>query len=121
MSEDGTFGTLQIDGMDFCYTLELPDRDNASNISCIPAGEYNIRPYSSERFGRTYIVKEVSGRSGILFHAGNTIADTKGCILLGETLGKLKGDRAVLNSGVTFKRFLSVMNWDDATLSINNT
>jgi hypothetical protein len=49
---------------------------------------------------------DVPGRDKVLFHAGNKIGDTAGCILLGETLGKLAGDRALLNSGATFKAFM---------------
>ena len=43
------------------------------------------------------------------FHPGNRVRDTLGCILLGETLGKLKGDRAILNSGKTFDNFMALM------------
>ena len=37
-SADGTFGVLRLDGKVFCVTLELPDRGNKVNVSCIPVG-----------------------------------------------------------------------------------
>ncbi|XXJ19867.1 DUF5675 family protein [Desulfovibrio caledoniensis] len=104
---DGTFGVLLVDGRPFASTLEPMDRGNARNVSRIPAGEYLCSIVDSPRFGRTFEVLDVPGRDHILFHAGNVIEDTAGCILLGEREGKLHGNRAVLNSGATFGRFLA--------------
>jgi hypothetical protein len=106
--KDGTFGVLIVDGRPFASTLEPLDKGNASNISCIPAGEYVCGIVDSPRFGRTFEVQDVPGRDHILFHSGNVLEHTHGCILLGEYEGKLKGDRAVLNSGATFHRFLGL-------------
>jgi len=105
-SDDGTFGVLRLNGMVFCVTLELPGRDNQTNISCIPAGEYMCRRVESPGFGSTFEVGEVPGRSNILFHAGNVVGDTKGCVLLGRYFGFLGEDRGVLQSGSTFRDFL---------------
>lgn len=105
----GTLGALRINGRLFCWTLEPPDRGNAVGRSCIPAQQYEGVRIESATFGWTYAVTHVPARSGILFHAGNTVGNTRGCILLGETLGKLKGDRAILNSGKTFQQFLAIM------------
>lgn len=107
--EYGTFGILKIDKRIFCVTLEPPDHLNERNVSSIPAQQYICRPYSSGRFGKTFMVVNVPGRNYILFHAGNLVAQTKGCIILGQYFGKLKGDRAVLNSGATFKEFMRHM------------
>ena len=65
------------------YTLEPPWRDNERGRSCIPVGEYKCSRYPSKRFGKTFIVMNVPGRDGILFHVGNWEKDTSGCILLG--------------------------------------
>lgn len=105
---DGTFGVLIVDGRPLASTLEPMDKGNVRNVSCIPAGGYECGIVDSPRFGRTFEVKDVPGRDHILFHAGNVMEDTHGCILLGEYEGKLKGDRAVLNSGNTFRRFLGL-------------
>lgn len=103
---DGTFGVLRLDGQVFCVTLEPPDRGNAANVSCIPAGRYACRRVESPRFGVTYEVTGVPGRSHILLHPGNLTEDTHGCVLLGKHFGLLRGDRAVLNSGRTFTEFM---------------
>ena len=105
-SDQGSIGVLRMDGQAFCCTLEPPDRDNQKNISCIPAGTYTARRVDSPKYGDTFEITNVPGRSHVLFHAGNLVKHTKGCVLLGQYFGKLKGDRAVLNSGNTFRAFL---------------
>lgn len=102
----GTFGVLKIDKVIFCVTLEPPDFENQIKISSIPAQQYFVKRYNSPRFGSTWQIQNVPGRTYVLFHAGNRVSNTEGCILLAETFGKLYGDRAVLNSGETFKRFM---------------
>ncbi|MDC0335321.1 DUF5675 family protein [Pseudodesulfovibrio sp.] len=105
-SAEGTFGVLRLNGQVFCVTLEPPDYNNSKNISCIPAGRYSCRRVQSPRFGATFEVREVPGRSHILLHPGNVTDDTQGCVLLGRQFGFLRGDRAVLNSGRTFAQFM---------------
>ena len=107
--ESGTLSILRIDKQVFCVTLEPPDRLNERNTSSIPAGQYICSPYESPTHGGTFEVTNVPGRSAILLHAGNIVDHTEGCIMLGETFGKLKGNRAILNSGNTFRRFLAEM------------
>jgi len=116
---EGTFGVLRIQKQIFCATLEPPDWVNMVDKSSIPAQTYKIEPHYSPRFHDTWIVSDVPGRTHVLFHAGNVAADTAGCIVLGQFVDKLRGNRAVLNSGKTFKRFLNQMQeYDDATLTI---
>lgn len=118
---EGTFGVLRMDGRVFCVTLEPPDRDNRRNASCIPAGEYVCRRVESPRYGVTFEVTGVPGRSNILFHPGNVSGDTRGCVLLGNHFGLLRGDRGVLNSGRTFARFMDNLGQDASfTLSIDD-
>lgn len=119
---DGTFGVLKLDGEAFCVTLEPYSRDNAMSVSCIPDGQYVCRKYSSVKYPETYEVSNVQGRSKILFHAGNTDDHTEGCILLGQYFGKMRGgDRAVLNSGKTFKSFLDyVRGVDEFRLTVES-
>lgn len=108
----GTFGVLKINKKVFCVTLEPPDKENAQNISSIPAQQYVCRKYSSNRYPNTYQVTNVPGRTSVLFHAGNKAEDTAGCILLGQHFGLLAGDepkRAILNSGATFKKFIEIL------------
>lgn len=76
------------------YSLELPNRGNSVNISCIPAGRYSLKKYSSNKFksepGKKgnfdidhYQICNVPNRSKIIIHTGNILKDTKGCILPG--------------------------------------
>lgn len=107
--DEGTFGVVTICGQAFCVCLEKPDRLNAGNISNIPPGQYVCKKYSSPKFKKTFQVMDVVNRSLILFHKGNLVRDSRGCILLAQHFGKLNGKRAVLNSGKTFKRFMEIM------------
>lgn len=82
-------------------TLELPWRDNKRNMSCIPAGEYNVdymERSASGKYRGCFHVKNVPGRSEILIHSGNVSAHTRGCIIVGGKTGELSGQPAVLNS-----------------------
>lgn len=105
----GTFGVLKINKTAFCVTLEPSGRENIAHISSIPPSQYVCYKRKSPKFGLTFSVMSVPGRSNILFHSGNTKDDTTGCILLGEHFGKLRGNRAILNSGKTFTQFMSIM------------
>ena len=84
-SDKGTFGVVLDEGKPFCVTCELPWKDNEPNVSSIPAGIYEVVRVQSPRFGNTFEVKNVEGRTHILFHRGNSIKDSRGCILLGES------------------------------------
>ena len=115
----GTFGVLKINKQVFCVTLEPPDKENATSISSIPAQQYHCERYKSPKYGNTFKVMGVPSRKHVLFHGGNVVKHTKGCILLAQYFGKLKSNRAVLNSGNTFKAFLKVMQgWDKFHLTI---
>lgn len=116
-SEDGTLGVLKINKQIFCYTLEPQDRLNKPNESSIPAQQYLCHRWTRSNDEQTWIVVDVPDRHGIMFHAGNTASDTAGCILLGDTIGKLRNDRAVLNSGKTFQRFMELTQ-DEAWLHL---
>lgn len=107
--EEGTFGVLRINGRAWCVTLEPPDAGNVRDISCIPVGRYRCRRVESRRFGDTFEITDVPGRSHILLHPGNVVSDTRGCVLLARQFGSLRGDRAVLNSGRTFASFMEYM------------
>lgn len=109
-NEDGTFGVLSINKKIFCLTLEPPWRDNKKSISCIPAGTYIAKRIMSPSHGDTFRVMNVPNRQYINFHPGNLMEHTEGCILLGESVVKLKSvDRGIANSGKTFKDFMTLM------------
>lgn len=86
MSPQVTMGLLAIPGLRPFTTLEPPWKQNLSKVSCIPAGTYICQRRTSLRFGETFEVCGVPGRKYILFHWGNTVEDTEGCIIIGSTL-----------------------------------
>ena len=69
--KEGTNGTLFCSDTFLCHTIELPWENNKRNISCIPEGQYEIEPRFSKRFQHHLILKNVIGRSFILFHPAN--------------------------------------------------
>lgn len=109
----GTFGGLYIEGKFFCFTGELPWRDNQQNVSCIPCGQYVCRHVKSPRFGRVFEVTNVKGRSHVLIHAANFCGDKNkgfksdllGCIALGTKLGRLNKQKVVLASRLALSKF----------------
>ena len=106
-SPDGCFGVLRIRKQVFCFTLEPPDQANKPWTSCIPAQQYICVDHTSEKFGLTYRVTGVPDRESIIFHWGNWLEDTQGCILLGDSLLYDGAKRGVANSRQTFSRFLA--------------
>jgi hypothetical protein len=82
-----TLGTLAIDGEHECHTLEDAVRPAGPKVpgqTAIPAGRYRVALTPSRRFGRILpLLLEVPGFAGVRIHAGNTDADTAGCILVG--------------------------------------
>ena len=117
-----TIGYLST-GSNNYFTLELPDRENRVNRSCIPTGEYRCSHMvrsSSGKYRNVFHVEGVQGRSGILIHNGNLPSHTKGCILLGTRLGELMGQRAVLNSRVAMKEFNRDMGQDPFNLKVES-
>lgn len=101
-SHYATFGVLVVNGEVLCTTLELPWLDNTRNVSCIPEGTYQCHPVRSPKFGEVYEVKDVPGRSNILFHPGNLPRDTEGCIIPGLGYGVIGGLRGVTQSRRAF-------------------
>lgn len=117
-SSECVLGVLELDDKEVCKTLELPWRDNQKGISCIPAGEYKLSPYPSSRFGEVYIVNNVPNREGILIHVGNTVDDIEGCILVGDSYGKLNGKKAVLNSRQAFNLLKETLGEEEYLLNV---
>lgn len=67
-----------------CETLERNGEFNGKHLP-IEQGKYWCRKYYSPKFKRmVLLLLGVRGFRGIEIHAGNTIEDTKGCILVGK-------------------------------------
>lgn len=120
-SDHGTFGLLSIpngEWLETFYVGELPWRNNASNVSCIPKGTYKCLWTYSPRFKKNmYLVDGVKDRAGIRMHSANFMGDdTKGykrqlngCIALGEKLGVMEGQKVILVSSPAMRRFEKIM------------
>jgi len=133
-----TIGRLLIDFSFFCNTLEDPvrelkDLNNDGDFNdpeegkiygdtAIPEGNYRITLEYSPTFKRVLpYLHDVPGFSGVMIHSGNSQADTKGCILVGEN--KLKG--RVINSrawelALTEKIREAINKEEEVTISISN-
>jgi hypothetical protein len=116
-SSQGALGALRFDGVVFCFTLQ-PDANDPIKF-CIPAGDYICKRFHGTKWPNTFEII-VEGHSALLFHAGNSEADSEGCVILGSSIGKLKGaSRSLFNSGFTFKLFLEhTQNVDSFPLKI---
>jgi len=114
---DGVFGvmldygkapvTLPVAGEPFIVTCEEVWRNNTPRVSCIPVGRYICERVQSPKFGATFEITHVPGRSAILFHAGNDITDTEGCVLTAEQYGRFNGNAGVLVARAGFQEFMS--------------
>lgn len=78
---DAVTGTLYMNGVAICRTLENAKYE-------IPTGLYTVEYCESPKFGRKLpiIFNDTDCRSsrGLRIHAGNSISDTQGCILVGR-------------------------------------
>lgn len=100
-TDRSTEGMLDIEGLFECYTLELPYTDGAPG-GAIPAGErFRIYSAPSPHFqsvaaaGDDWFTPyadqmphiEIPGRTLIMFHPGDFVRNTKGCVLVGRSKG----------------------------------
>lgn len=114
-TETSTIGSLYINGVFECYTLEDKDRDANKDgditdkgeekvyaKTAIPRGKYNVINSFSNRF-KKYLpeIQNVPQFAGIRIHPGNTADHSEGCILLGST----KAKDFIGNSKVAFAAF----------------
>ncbi len=103
-----TLGTLYVDTVRECFTLEDEVREIAGqpvetwkvkSETAIPRGRYKVVIDHSTRFNRDMPhVLDVPGFTGVRIHSGNTAEDTEGGILVGQ----VKTDCTVLNSRAAF-------------------
>lgn len=126
-SDDGhsTLGRLWCHGInrrEYLNTLERPWLPNPEGpggmqrLSCVPPGEYELIPHESMKYPKSFALVNDRlgvfhqhpnvgkwGRTAILIHAGNTVADVIGCIALGMEVNLQS--RALLRSRIAVDKF----------------
>lgn len=104
---------MSVDGKYFCDTLEDVDRGLTSDMqlaeiqkrkiygeTAIPTGRYQVTETYSPKFKKYMpLLVGVKGFSAVRIHAGNTPADTEGCVLVGknDVVGKVTNSRYWFN------------------------
>jgi hypothetical protein len=112
----GTFGQLRVEGFSrMCWTLEPIVREDPllpvyrwkkAGETAIPAGTYRIYMRFSAHFGIAVPgLDAVEGFEQIEIHPGNTVKDTKGCIMPGLSRDSVQ----IYESRKAFDRVLEVM------------
>ena len=103
-----TIGSLFINDVFFCYTLEDKDRGLKQSdsllfiqakkifgLTAIPSGFYKLTVNQSPKFKRMLPrILDIKGFDGVLMHRGNSADHSLGCILVGYQ----KGDNAIFDS-----------------------
>jgi hypothetical protein len=86
----------------------------------IPAGIYDINPYSSSKFSNVYIIsgKQVSSNRKILIHSGNYHYNTLGCFLPGSSYGMRNGDYYVGSSQGKLNEIRQLLQTNQASMVI---
>ena len=112
-----TLGQLHVDtGIQVlfeCFTLELPWKDNARQISCIPIGTYEwIKVGATATIPYAHIaIQDVENRDGVCIHAANYYTQLRGCIAVGKKQIDINGDGQidVTESKKTFEKMMSLL------------
>lgn len=109
---NSTLGSLYIDGIFQCYTLEDVERPvKIAGETAIPKGTYKIVINMSNRFKIIMpLLLDVPGFLGVRIHSGNTHKDTEGCILVGTSKVDQDIGGTVVNSRTAFKELMSKLN-----------
>ncbi len=86
-SAKSMIGSLYVDGVFECYTLEdIPRINKIAGQTAIPAGTYKVIINMSNRFKVLMpLLLNVPNFEGVRMHTGNSGVDTEGCILVGRT------------------------------------
>lgn len=118
-SDLGTFGVFCLGSIPVCLSCELPWKDNQNEISCIPVGSYLCEPWDSEQHPISYRLIEVPNRKDVLIHPGNSIANSRGCILPGTSFDPIGGVPGVWHSMTAMKELRDLLGKNEFGLLIS--
>jgi Family of unknown function (DUF5675) len=123
----GTFGALVIDGAVIAQTCEQPWNGNAPGASCIPPGDYELRPYDSGAHGATVVFHNPAlnvyatldliprgrpGRSLCEIHSANWPFQLRGCVAVGARIEDMPPHgRGITDSVATLGKLMAL--WGD--------
>ena len=119
-----THGILTLQDGWSCHTLEdkvRPFGEKVFGETAIPKGKYKLVLTMSARFKEVLpLLIAVPGFEGVRIHAGNTVADTHGCLLVGATadgVGTISKSRAAM--GELMNRLTPMCDEGEVWLSIS--
>ena len=123
LNEYATYGVLinDVNNTPFAVTLELPWLNNEQSISCIPFGFYNCKRIISPSHGDVFEILNVRGRKHILFHKGNTVKDSLGCILPVSNITVFDGKIGGTSSKFAYDRLMNLLHAETFILKIERT
>lgn len=102
--------------------------------SCVPDGLYVLEAHDTPRFQNVWALVNPAlgvyhwnapshnyGRTAILIHAGNSLLDTEGCILVGKTHTRLEEQDRVLESRAALESLRLLLGKGTHQLKIRST
>lgn len=110
-----------------CHTMEKPWLQNKNDISCVPAGLYDLLPRVSPKQGKTYylsnpklnVTLDTPGtRTYIQLDVANKQSELLGCIALGESFDVWSSEQVVTNSADAKKYLMEMLAGGNHTLEI---
>ncbi len=103
-------------------------------VSCVPVGTYQLVKHSSQKYPRTWALVNHEldvvhhegddkdpdeDRVACLFHTGNYVHQSKGCILVGLAHTKYGDEYMVMSSVRAWQRLMDVLPWETHELLIH--
>lgn len=116
-----TIGALQVENRDthqmeyFCDTLEphainWQCEEKTAGLTAIPEGRYRVCLRYSKTFKRNMpFLENVPYFSGIMIHTGNSPKNTRGCVLVGQSLPLGGVEGGLYNSRIYFKKLYQLI------------
>ena len=110
-----------------CHTMEKAWHQNKNDISCVPAGLYDLTYRVSHTQGETFYLSnpklnvtldDDGTRTYIQLDVANIQSELKGCIALGLGFGIYKDEWSVTGSGMAKDKLMTLLGKGKHTLEI---